>query len=84
MSNNGECAFASDLSLIFNFAIFFSHRNTWCVPFRPDCVQILKKCRNSSAHLESKSAEEVCDELSPPEEQTPCISLKEYLGVYLI
>lgn len=58
-----------------------SHRSTIC---RPDCVQILQKCRNSSAHLASKSAEEVCDELSPPEKQAPCISLKEYLGVYLI
>ena len=84
MGNNGDCAFATYLSLIFTLAIFFLHWNTWCFPFRPDCVQILQKCRNSSAHLASKSAEEVCDELSPPEEQAPCISLKEYLGGYLI
>ncbi|KAJ7371296.1 hypothetical protein OS493_026940 [Desmophyllum pertusum] len=53
-----------------------SHRSTIC---RPDCVQILQKCRNSSTHLASLSAEDVCDELSPPEKKAPCISLEEYL-----
>ncbi|PFX20290.1 Reversion-inducing cysteine-rich protein with Kazal motifs [Stylophora pistillata] len=53
-----------------------SHRSTIC---KPDCVQILEKCRNSSATLQSKLPEEVCKELSPPEKQAPCISLQEYL-----
>ena len=50
---------------------------------RPDCVQILKKCHNASAQLASVSAEEVCNELSPPEDQAHCISLEEYLGIVL-
>lgn len=54
--------------------------------FRPDCIQILKKCSNSSFHLASLSRkvspEEVCDEYSPPDKKAPCISLKEYLGKY--
>ena len=45
-------------------------------------MQILEKCRNSSAKLAMLSAEDVCKELSPPEKQAPCISLKEYLGMY--
>ena len=49
--------------------------------FRPDCVQILKQCSNSSATLAALSPEEVCKELSPPEKKAPCISLQEYLGM---
>ena len=29
------------------------------------------------------SAEDVCDALSPPDKHAPCISLKEYLGIYM-
>lgn len=53
-----------------------SHRSTIC---KPDCVQILKQCSNSSATLAALSPEEVCKELSPPEKKAPCISLQEYL-----
>lgn len=53
-----------------------SLRSTIC---RPDCVQILKQCRNSSSQLAYLSPEKVCDELSLPERQVPCISLQEYL-----
>ena len=29
------------------------------------------------------SAEDVCDALSLPDKHAPCISLKEYLGIYM-
>ena len=51
--------------------------------FRPDCVEILQRCRNSSSDMGGLSAEDVCDALSPPDKHAPCISLKEYLGIYI-
>ena len=51
--------------------------------FRPDCVEILRKCRNTTSHMASLSPENICDALSPPGKQAPCISLKAYLGLYL-
>ncbi|XP_033097342.1 reversion-inducing cysteine-rich protein with Kazal motifs-like [Anneissia japonica] len=53
-----------------------SHGNMIC---KSDCVEILTQCINQESLEAGASIQDMCDILSPADEDVPCISLQDYL-----
>uniref|UniRef100_A0A8C4QS88 Reversion-inducing cysteine-rich protein with Kazal motifs n=1 Tax=Eptatretus burgeri TaxID=7764 RepID=A0A8C4QS88_EPTBU len=47
---------------------------------RSDCVNILKRCGDTSRFMQGHTAESICDILSPSDDPEQCIPLDQYLG----
>ncbi|XP_013784670.2 reversion-inducing cysteine-rich protein with Kazal motifs-like, partial [Limulus polyphemus] len=57
-----------------------SHANVIC---KSDCIDILSKCVDYNRLPTDQTPTTLCEVLSPPGEDPPCISLKPYLGCKL-